>query len=206
MALEDTRDRLLEAAGRAFAEKGFDAASVREICAAAEANVAAINYHFGDKQRLYIEAVKHAHCRMEADPEAPSAGLPPEEQLRGYILQMTRAMHDEHGPPWAAELVMREMARPTAACAELAEAYIQPKFRALLGIIAGLTPASMSAERRHLLAFGVVGQILLFRFHRPVGRILVGASEFDGYRTEDLAEQVFRFSRAGIRAAAEAAP
>ena len=47
-----TRARLLAAAGRLFADRGFKKVTVREICRAARANVAAINYHFGDKLGL----------------------------------------------------------------------------------------------------------------------------------------------------------
>ncbi len=50
---DDTRGRLLAAARNAFAERGFAAASVREITAAADANLGAITYHFGSKQGLY---------------------------------------------------------------------------------------------------------------------------------------------------------
>jgi AcrR family transcriptional regulator len=64
--LDTTRDRIVEAAGEMFAEKGFDATTVRDICQRAEANIAAVNYYFGDKQRLYVEAVVRAHrWRME---------------------------------------------------------------------------------------------------------------------------------------------
>ena len=48
----NTRQRVLEAAGEVFAERGFRAATVREICQRAKANLAAVNYHFGDKERL----------------------------------------------------------------------------------------------------------------------------------------------------------
>jgi AcrR family transcriptional regulator len=53
---EDTPGRLLAAAEELFAEHGFAHTSVRQITDAARANVAAVNYHFGGKQRLY-EAV-----------------------------------------------------------------------------------------------------------------------------------------------------
>ena len=59
--MDETRQRILESAGKCFAAKGFASTTVREVCAAAGVNVAAINYHFGDKRRLYVEAVKHAH-------------------------------------------------------------------------------------------------------------------------------------------------
>jgi len=48
----DTRQRLIEAAANLFANKGFEHVTVREICKASNANVAAVNYHFGDKAGL----------------------------------------------------------------------------------------------------------------------------------------------------------
>src|SRR5262249_30600145 len=84
-----TRSRLLEAAGEEFAEKGFAAARVRSICRRSGANPAAINYHFGGKEQLYVAAVLEAHrCQMSERAEAaidPSA--PPRERLRAFIHQ-----------------------------------------------------------------------------------------------------------------------
>ena len=55
---ELTRDRLLDEAEELFAQRGYHAVSVREITSAAESNLAAENYHFGNKQNLYLEVFR----------------------------------------------------------------------------------------------------------------------------------------------------
>ena len=58
------RAQLVQVGREVFAEKGFQAATIREISSRAGANLAAVNYHFQGKDRLYIEAVRHAHCAL----------------------------------------------------------------------------------------------------------------------------------------------
>ncbi len=50
---ENSKQKILSAATKLFAHKGFDAVSVREICKEANANLCLISYHFGGKQELY---------------------------------------------------------------------------------------------------------------------------------------------------------
>lgn len=59
-----TRARLLEAAGRLFAEQGFHAVSVRAIVAAADVNLGAVNYHFGSKRALFEAIFAEGATRM----------------------------------------------------------------------------------------------------------------------------------------------
>ena len=58
---EETRHRLLSAAGEIFSEKGYQKSTIREICAKAQANVAAVNYDFGGKKALYEAHLEHCH-------------------------------------------------------------------------------------------------------------------------------------------------
>src|ERR1700735_4222411 len=84
---EGTHARLIEVAGEIFAEEGFQAAKVRDICAHAEVNIAAVNYHFGDKLGLYKEVLRYAMCATEsATPQQLSLpGQTPEEKLRVFV-------------------------------------------------------------------------------------------------------------------------
>jgi AcrR family transcriptional regulator len=85
---DETRRQLLEAAGEVFAEAGFRNATVREICRRAGANIAAINYHFGDKEKLYTEVLRYSHGKtLEKYPTllGVAENSPPEKKLRAFI-------------------------------------------------------------------------------------------------------------------------
>lgn len=196
---DDTRRRVLEAAGLIFADKGFDATTVREICARAGANQAAVNYHFRDKESLYFEAVQHAHCvGMEETMPSWSSETPPAVKLRQFIEGMLSHLLDPSRPDWHAQLMMRELSHPTDACVKLVDAYIRPKAELLGSILAEMLPPGISEVDAHLVGFSVVGQCLFYRVHRPIARLLVGDAEFDTYDVPKLAEHITRFSLAAI--------
>jgi TetR/AcrR family transcriptional regulator, regulator of cefoperazone and chloramphenicol sensitivity len=195
---DDTRRRLLEAAGEVFAEKGFQAATVREICSRAEANVAAVNYYFGDKQRLYVEVVRFAHEGEEGPlPEWPP-GTPAAEKLRDFVEQMLANLHSEHAPPWGRRLMMREMAEPTETCIALMDAFIRPRAELLQRILDELLPPDVPAFDRHLIASSIVGQCLFHRVHGPIVRLLAGEALYGSFTVARLADHVARFSLAAL--------
>jgi AcrR family transcriptional regulator len=89
-----TRARMVKAATRAFAEHGFDGASVRAIVAKAAVNQAAINYHFGSKEGLY-RAVLHAALLALTSDDATSdqaGALTREQALRRFVRRQLRPM------------------------------------------------------------------------------------------------------------------
>src|SRR5512139_1670083 len=109
-----TRKNLLAAASEVFAEKGYRDATIAEICERAKANVAAVNYHFGDKETLYIEAWRHSFSEsLKAHP--PDGGVTedarPEERLRGQVKALLHRIADENNKEFL--IVHRELANPT---------------------------------------------------------------------------------------------
>jgi AcrR family transcriptional regulator len=197
---DTTRERITNAAGEIFAERGFDGTTVRDICQRAGANIAAVNYYFGDKQRLYVEAVCQAHrWRMEQFPLPPwSDGERPETKLADFIATFVRRVRSGPGATWHSKLMMREMANPTEACAELVQSSIRPQFEILLRILRELTSPDVPQEQLRLTAFSIVGQCLFYHFADPVIRNLLTADEYTSLNFDRLSQHITEFSLAAI--------
>jgi AcrR family transcriptional regulator len=166
---------LLEAAGEEFAAKGYDAASLRTICSKVKANVAAVNYHFGSKEQLYLEAVREAHrCGTELLPESFFAGATPAEQLRRYIRHfLTNVVAISHQQRWHHALLLREMIEPTPASEVLVRESIRPRFERLVAIFRQICPEA-DDRRLYALGFSVVGQCLHYKVACAITEKLVG--------------------------------
>jgi AcrR family transcriptional regulator len=100
----DTRDRILDAAERLFAEQGFAGTSLRQITSTADANVAAVNYHFGSKEALIGEVFARRFEPINVDRLAwldrlESEGEPTVEQIvEAFLAPPLRVSQDpEHG-------------------------------------------------------------------------------------------------------------
>ena len=201
--LDTTRDRIVEAAGQLFSEHGFEGTTVRDICQAAGANVAAVNYYFRDKERLYIEAVVRAHKWRLDQAQLPdwNASTPPREKLAGFIHTFFERVLGGKDDTWRTRLVMREIMNPTAACAEIAQSNIRPQFEILHGILRELLP-TVSDEELHLTAFSIVGQCLFYHVAEPVIRNLVDEREHATYDVDKLSAHVTRFALGAIDARA----
>jgi TetR/AcrR family transcriptional regulator, regulator of cefoperazone and chloramphenicol sensitivity len=194
-----TKDRLLQAAGEEFAEKGFECARIRTICDRAQANVAAVNYHFGDKEQLYVQAVLEAHrCGIEAGEELDDETSPPAEQLRRYVrnfLVRVLALHDSEG--WQQRLVIREMLHPTTASDVLIREAIRPRFEHLQRILRRFCPEA-DDRKLHALAFSVIGQCFFYKMGRPIAVRLVGPTGLEALDLEYLTEHITSFCLAAL--------
>src|SRR5579872_740133 len=102
-----TREKLIEAAGRVFAEKGYQGATVREICRQAGANVASVNYTFGDKLGLYTEVLRQSvrAAQGAALSAALTSDMRPEQVIRSVITLRLRSLCSEGRPDWHFRIV-----------------------------------------------------------------------------------------------------
>src|SRR4051812_28442104 len=197
-----TRQRLLEVAGEVFAEQGFKNATVREICKRAEANVAAINYHFGDKEGLYNETLRY-WIRESLAKYPPDLGVDasasPQQKLHAYVRSFFWRIFDEGRPSWYGKLMAREMIEPTHALDACVHDTMRPVCEKLDQILRELLPGLDEDQLRHA-ACSVVGQIVFYHHCRPAIDKLFPGQCFGRQEIERLAEHVTHFSLSGLRA------
>ncbi|WP_428303587.1 CerR family C-terminal domain-containing protein [Lacipirellula sp.] len=197
---DDIKTKLIETAGASFAERGYDAVGIREICQNAGANVAAVNYHFGDKRGLYRACLEHAQTCRVADldevnwPESYTAT----DKLRAFIRRMLEEKLNSQRPEWHQELMLRELSRPSESCREFVEAYIRPSAKTLGVIMAELFPGREWDQQTWMIGFSIVGQVLFYQLQQPVIRVLMGEEGFQSLNVDVLTDHITRFCLAAL--------
>lgn len=196
----DAKQKILAAAGPIFAAKGYAETRIREICKAADVNLAAVNYHFGDKENLYHETVAYARQNRADENPLPEGDVDPETRLRQFILTLVQRVAGINEPPWEVQLILREVLFPTEACRRIAEDYFRPFFNQLLGILQELAPQKMLPETAYRLGYSIVGQIMYLRFTSKMKSMFLPAGMPEKhFQIDQIAEHVFQFSLAAIR-------
>lgn len=199
----ETRQRLLEAAGEIFAEQGFRNTTVRDICRVAGANIAAVNYHFRDKQGLYTEVLRYAHsCSKEKYPTL--LGLPDSapapQRLKAFVRSFLLRIFDEGRPAWHGKLVLREMIEPTSALDAIVNEEIRPRAAILEKIVRELLGRSASPQQVNYSSFSIVAQCIFYHNVRPVIQRLAPRQKFTPADIEAIAEHITHFSLAALTA------
>jgi AcrR family transcriptional regulator len=199
--LDDTRTKLLDAAGQVFAESGFQAATVREICNRAGVNIALVNYHFGDKLELYTEVLRHSVGASGNGiiNKAIRCTAPPEEAFRELIDAMLLRVCRADRPGWHFRLMMHEFAQPTPAMASVMDETMRPvydRFRELIGIMLGLTP---DHDQVRLATHSVIAQVVHYAHARHVVSRVWPELELNPERIAQIATHIADFSLAGLR-------
>ena len=200
---EKTRQHIIDAAGPLFAEKGYKATTVGEICRIAGVNQAAISFHFGGKEQLYLALVRYSYEYGLAQVPMPQwpAGTPAAVKLRDFVLTFLRRAVADREPRWPCQLIMRETVQPSKACEEFVRGFVRPNFTVLHGILQELLPADFSEEARRLVVNSIIGQGLFYRVARGVLELLSPGDQplrFDEERLQVLAEHITRFTLAAL--------
>lgn len=196
----NVRDRLLEVAGPVFSEKGFEKATVREICQKAEVNLASINYYFGDKERLYLEVICLAKEMGVSRVPLPewSSDTSPEQKLQDWVTTLVMRMMGTDS--WSNQLIMREVLKPTKACGHLIQELIRPFLKIADSILQEMLGTDVPEYRRMQCVFSIAAQCQFYRVSEGLVTMMLGPEEKAAhYDTERLIEHIHQFSLAAIK-------
>jgi len=199
-----TKERLLHEAEALFAQKGYHAVSVREITAAADCNLAAVNYHFGNKQNLYLEMFRSRwvprairlqeffrKSLADQGSHSPFAVVRALAQafLEGPISDEERQRHYQ--------LMTRELSQPTEAFDMVAENVMRPFFKELSDMFRPVFSEELGDEGLTLNLLSIFAIVLYFNFARaPVTRIT--GREYDPDFKARLVEHIIEFTLKGL--------
>lgn len=201
---QDTAARLLAAAIEVFVEVGYRDATLRAICQRAGANNAAINYHYRDKEHLYLAVIEHTieqmqrHVpRMVSDPAAA-----PEERLRRFVHAMLTGLLGQGPPTWLMKIMANELSEPTVGLDRVVEKVISPMNADAVAIMRELMGPSATAQQVQDCASSVMGQCANYHHGRAVIARLGIYPAYDAATINHLTDHIVQFSLAGIRAVA----
>lgn len=198
----ETRQKILDEACRVFAESGYRDATHADICRAAGANIASINYHFQSKEALYREVFEHLDRQVESawpiDGSLPSSA-PPELRLKAFIVALLGRIYSDDVGGQQHRILMSERFSPTGLLDDLLEAALARHRAHITGILRELLGPDATEETVLWCEMSLVGQCMIGHEDAdPRGpRSLFGINAANRDR---LAEHLYHFSLGGIRA------
>lgn len=195
---EQTRERLLGAAREVFSELGFQGATVREICRRAEANVAAVNYHFGSKDGLLAEALHFESLRMLQESNA-RVDASPDVRLGLFIREFMHMLLDEKNPSSQCRIMARELADPTPALDKIVREAIAPLHDFLAKLVREIVGDRVSEAELHRCVHSILGQCSYYRQSHPVLRRLNPELSYDSEEIDAIARHIADFSLNGLK-------
>lgn len=200
---DPTHAKLIDAAGRVFAEQGYRAATVREICQQAGANIAAVNYHFRDKLGLYTEVLRQSVCaaHMGRARAALDQDISAEEKLRAVIRVRVQSLRGANLPDWHFRIVAHELAAPTPALPQVIDEALLPIYSRMLEIVGSILNAPSEDEKTRLCVYSIMGQMILYALAQPVLVRLWSGLKMTPEQLDRIADHIADFSLAYLREA-----
>ncbi len=205
---ERTRKNLLDAASSVFAEKGYRPATIAEICERAGANIAAVNYHFGNKKNLYRESWKQSFAdliRIYPSDGGVDSGAPPEERLRGIVTALLHRVADEKNREFP--IVQKELANPTGLLREVMRKQLKPLHDRMQSVVGDILGPDVSPMQAAFCGISIISQCInpmaAKRASGNAQKNRNGPPKIED--TDAYADHVVSFSLAGMREIRETA-
>ncbi|WP_309399284.1 CerR family C-terminal domain-containing protein [Cerasicoccus maritimus] len=196
---EETCERLLKVAAEHFAAQGYRQARVADICHEAEANQAAVSYHFGGKYELYESSLKHALEIASAKFPLPcDESLPPEERLRQFLSAACRRIFDESEGSLFPKMMVKEMAEPTEALETILRDLVAKERDIIIGIVREILGPKATEEDLILSHLSIVALFQFFNFSRSIRQMLQRKLRKEPPNIEHVIQHTVGFALAGL--------
>lgn len=201
-----TRQQLLQSAGEVFAEHGYAKATSKEICARANANIAAVNYHFGSKEELYASVLEEAHSHLvsiEAVAAAAQSRVDPRTKLSMFIGHIVGEITRRESNAWELRVLSRELLSPSPMISRMISNQVVPKVKLFSTMVAEILqlPVEHPAVSRSIV--NVMGPciFLLITSRTLQQKVLPNLN----LTADSLTEHMVTFALAGMQAVAHEA-
>jgi len=199
---EVTRERILKAAERLFAERGYDGTSIRAIVGKARVNQAAINYHFEGKDGLYREVLHTAFRALTEDQLAHAdemKSMSRELALAEFVKRQLRPLTARDELSRHLRIFNWETVRPTAVFRKLVSEDASPFMGLAVELIRRFLP---DADQRTLVvaAIWLLGQCSIFVRNREQLAGPPTSLSFDAGAVEWLARLISTWTIGGLSA------
>ena len=197
-----TKERLIDAAVAIFAERGFEKATIQDIAERAGANIAAVNYHFGSKERFHAEVIRAQLDRNSGRlPDLADSEAGPEEQLATFIGWFLRRVCGPASQAPLQHILMKAQREDGSQVLDaVVEQVMRPQFERLSTLVAALLPQDVSPDVLRRQAFSVIGQITGYRHAWPVMNRLFPDLTLDETELSAIADHVTRNCLAALAA------
>jgi AcrR family transcriptional regulator len=195
-----TRRKLLNAACEVFAQKGYKGAKVADICKQAGANVASVNYYFGDKVSLYKEAWQYALQNLIEPTFAELTAGSPRDLLRKYIQTLMQHLAAKDKSGQFSRLYLMELVNPTGLIKDAWHDSMEPQRRLLHDIIRAIIGPQPEELSVRFCELSIVNQCRALVTIKDSDLQLMLGQPLGANLMERLARHIADFSLAGIRA------
>lgn len=199
---KNTKIKLLECACDVISEKGYHNTTIADISEKADANIAAVNYHFRNKETLYKEVIKHAIDNAEKYlplNKGITDHSTPEEKLYAFINGMLRRANGEKPENNLKKITAFEIANPTEESGGLIHSHMKSVREYLLSIILEITDEQIVSDHHRYCVYSIMSQCLFFSHSSRAKQKYLEKQMKDLLTSPKLADHIYTFSVAAIR-------
>src|ERR1700730_11484041 len=194
-----TRAKIIKAASRAFAQHGYEGASIRTIVGQADVNQAAINYHFGSKEELYRAVLQTALRALMKDDDTASnpSMLSRETALRCFVRRQLRPMTARDNLSEYVRIFNWETLQPSPAFRKFMAEEAAPFFSIGTDLVRRYLPNKATDEQALLGALWLFGQCSIFVRNAEHLALLLRVKIDDPF-VETLADTIATWAASGL--------